>query len=143
MIDLFPNETFFVQWVIFLIAFFVLRSLVFRPTLRLFEERKRQTEGERVRAEQLVEKTARLIEQVETKLGQARDKGLQQKETLLKEGYDYRNKISQDVRDESQKMMKEVQARIAKEGNVTRAKLREEAQKIGQIIAEKILERPL
>ncbi len=49
MIDLFPNETFPIMVGIYLVVLFVLNSLVFKPTLRLIEERGKQfgkTHGE-------------------------------------------------------------------------------------------------
>ncbi|MDO8644953.1 MAG: ATP synthase F0 subunit B, partial [bacterium] len=116
---------------------------IFRPTLRLFEERKKRTEGEQERAAALDEKAARTIQQVEQHLSQAREEGMGQKEKRLKEAYAFRNQVVQKMREEGQKRLQEVQARVEKEGQEAMKTLRRDVEKIGQQIAEKFLERPL
>ncbi|MFK8137401.1 MAG: ATP synthase F0 subunit B [Bdellovibrionales bacterium] len=57
------NSTFFIQFVIFLVAFMTLKSLAFNPYLKALEEREDRTKGQEQAAEDLYTETARLNEE--------------------------------------------------------------------------------
>jgi F-type H+-transporting ATPase subunit b len=143
MIDLMPNGTVFVQWGLFLAAFFVLNKLVFAPTLKVLDGRKEKIVNTKKRAEGLTLEAETLLSQVEDKITKARARGNQLKEEKLAEAFAQQAKVQAQVREENQLMLQKVHEKVEEEGRGASLQLKEYAQQIGLEIAEKVLERKI
>ncbi|MDO8461291.1 MAG: ATP synthase F0 subunit B [Deltaproteobacteria bacterium] len=143
MIDLYPNETFFIQWALFLTAFLLLRQFVFLPTLTILKVRREKTEGAREKAARLEKETSQIFSQIEVVLAGARNEGMKLKEALRQEALVSQAEVLKRVRETHQKKMSEAQEQIEKEGLEATLQLRQYAQQLGHDFAEKILERPI
>lgn len=81
----FPNETVFIQFLIFLATLFVLNRFVFIPFLAIIEERRKKTTMALREAEHLAKKTEELVSEWERKVGIYKDHIRQTREHLRQE----------------------------------------------------------
>jgi len=137
------DYTVLVQIASFLLFWFFLNKLVFTPFRRVIEEREQRTDGVKTETESLIEERARLQEEVESHIAQARTEGKNIKEAILQEALRTRERllnqaqgnaaqVLQTARDEVQQEIQRVQGLIAKE-----------AEAIAQQMAETILGRKI
>lgn len=81
----FPNETVFIQFLIFLATLVVLNRLVFIPFLAIIEERRKKTTKALLEAEHLTKKTGELNAEWQRKMGIYKDHIRQTREHLRQE----------------------------------------------------------
>jgi F-type H+-transporting ATPase subunit b len=129
------------QIVLFLVLWFILSKVLFRPYLSLLEERERRTEGAQHDAAQLQQESVRLRAQYEEKIAQAQAAGYVAKEAILQEGRQQCEKILSDARAEAQTILdgvrREVESQIDKERQLAAA----EAETLAREMVGKILGR--
>lgn len=143
MIDLLPNATVFIQWFLFLAAYFILSRFVFSPTLKIIKERHDKTELEKENTAKILQKAETLFAEVEAKLEEARRRGSQLKEAHLSAAYSEQATLQSLVRSQNQKMLEDLHQKIKKEGDAARLQLQQDVQVMGQKIAEIVLERAI
>lgn len=143
MIDLFPNETILFQWLLFMTALWALHFGIFRPALRLIRERGERTEGERQRAEQLMAHAESLLQACEQKIVEARTTGLKDRENRLREGEGKGREIVGQAREGIGKELDKMRHRLESSQREASLHLKQYAEELGKMIAEKVLERPL
>lgn len=142
MIDLIPNPVHLgFQMAIFLITLFGLHLLVFRPVLRLIDKRKSMTEGYRLEAEELGQRTETLIEQYEGKLKTAREAGLAAKGELTKSGEVQAGKILAACRHEVEESLDQHRKDLQAEAKEAQLALRKYTRDLSEEMAEKVLGR--
>ena len=120
------DATFFIYFGVFWLLFFMLRSLVFRPTMELFDEREKAIDGAKAEAKKL-EKTAEgkleafegEMAKVRAEVGAERDK----------------------MRAETDKIVAEAEAEMAKQAAEIRAEIAKSSPLLARQIAEKLLGR--
>ena len=66
------DSTFLVQLVLFSLLTLVLKPLLFDPMLKLFEERERRTDGAKLQARKIDEKSASALSKYESEMAKAR-----------------------------------------------------------------------
>ncbi len=143
MIDLLPNITLVYQWVIFMVAVLTLHFVVFRPTLRILDERKSRTEGEKEAAHALEEKSRDLLAQVEKGMEEARQTGVRKKEELRSVAAKFSEDVLKKTRLELEKKMEETRTTVARESKEAALQLRQQARDLARDIAVKVLEREI
>lgn len=116
--DLIPNFTLFIQLVIFLATFGVLRFFVFRPYLALLHRRQEKTEGLKARATAAWERSEKLRLEYEIFMREERKKlGAWMEEERNKIAEDERmvlQKARNSVEEELQALRKNIQAEISR-----------------------------
>ena len=139
IIDL--DGTFFLQLAIFVVAFFVLRALLFKPAIALFEAREEAIEGAARDALQF----EREAEEKETAFAeQMRDvrlKGAALREELRAKGKADEAELLSEVRSETDKELTEAEAQLTKAAEEARAKIQAETPALARQIASKLLDR--
>lgn len=80
------NSTLFFQIVNFLLLVWILNRLIFRPFLRVIEEREKKTLGARTQASDLELQAKDLKEKHESGMSEARSRGLSEKEVIRGQG---------------------------------------------------------
>jgi F-type H+-transporting ATPase subunit b len=129
------------QIVLFLVLWFILGRVLFRPYLRLLEDRERRTTGAQHDAVDLEREGARLRAQYEEKIAQAQAAGYTAKEAILQEARQQRERVLSQARDEASAMLegvrREVESQMQKERQLAAA----EARTIAQEMVSKILAR--
>ncbi len=142
MIDLIPNPVHLaLQMAIFLVTLFGLNFLVFRPVLRLIEKRKSLTEGYRLEAEGLSQKTEGLIDQYENKMKAAREDGLGAKAQLTKSGELKAGEILQASRQAVEASLEQHRHELQGEAKEAQLALRKYTRDLSEEMAQKILGR--
>lgn len=137
------DYTVLIQVVAFLLFWFLLTRLLFKPFLAILEEREQRTEGVKAKAAALREEGERLLKEYEYAIAKARDEGRAAKEAIVQEGRQARERLLAQAREEAARMLEAVREEIQKELQRGRELAAREAQAIGQQMAEKILGRKI
>lgn len=143
MIDLFPNETVLYQWFLFMVALVTLNWGIFRPVLRILEERKKGSSGARAEAKGLEERVMELSAVCEKKLDEARLSGAKKKAEIRQMGERHVEELLKKTRQETDAKMTEVHASIEAQARETSLKLKQYSQELAREITSKVLEREI
>lgn len=135
------DYTVIVQAVAFLVFWFLLTKLLFKPFVGLLEERERRTEGVKAEAAALREEGERLLKEYEYAIAKARDEGRAAKEKIVQEGRQARERLLGQAREDASRTLEAVRAETEKELKKGREIAAGEAQAIAQQMAEKIIGR--
>ena len=131
------------QIVLFLVLWFVLSKVLFRPYLKLLDERESKTAGALHDTADLEREGARLKAQYEERIAQAQAAGGAAKEAILQEARQRREQVLSQARQEATSMLElvrqEVESQMGKERQLAAA----EAATVARQMASKILGRNL
>ena len=143
MIDLAPNITLLFQCGIFFIALIVLHFFIFKPSLLVIEERKKQSQGSSEVADKLTHETEEMTKLCEKKMEEARALGIRKKIEKMDAGEKFRDSLLKKIRADVDAKLEEVSTKIKNESQKASALLNTSAQNMAQSIAAKILEREI
>ncbi|MGH7829798.1 MAG: ATP synthase F0 subunit B [Candidatus Binatia bacterium] len=135
------DYTIIVQIVSFLLLWFFLSRLLFRPFLRLLEEREQRTEGARAEAALLREEAERLRAEYEEQVMRAKDEGASIKEALRHEAAKARERLLGEARETASRRLEAMRAEMQRELQRGRELGAREADAVGAQMVEKILGR--
>jgi F-type H+-transporting ATPase subunit b len=139
MIDL--NFTVIFQLAIVLILMVALSSLVFKPFLRVVEERKDWIEGAEKKARALQQRSEELMERYRDSMSAAQAQGASIREEIRKEGLTQETEILQKAMEEANQFLEGMKGKIQEESQAARASLRLQARNLSRELAEKMLGR--
>lgn len=139
MIDL--DYTILVQAALFFVAFFVLRSLVFRPMVAVFEERDRSIEGARRDVKLMEREASKNRKTLEAQMDKVRVQAAEERDRLRAEGKHLETRILDEVRAETQKQLVEADSQIAYEAQKIRGEIKATVPSLAKEIAGKLIER--
>jgi F-type H+-transporting ATPase subunit b len=131
------------QVVIFVILWLILSPLLFRPYLKVLEEREQRTSGTLHDTDELEHEGARLKSQYEEKIAQAQSAGAAAKEAILQHARQAREKILGDARDEAARHLEAVRQEVQRQLAQERGLAATEVSGLAREMASKILGRPL
>ena len=135
------DRTMLFQSAIFVLLIVVLSPLLFKPVLRLFEERERRTEGARFDARVMQDKAEELLEQYQTKLEEVRRVSAHERERLRTETLQLESRILGEARAATAKFVEEGRAQIEREAAKVRKEMNAQRQTIAREIGSKVLGR--
>ena len=141
MIDL--NFTVIFQLAVVLILMVALSSLVFRPFLRVVEERKDWVEGAEKKARALQQRSEELMERYRDSISAAQAQGASIREEIRKEGLTQETEILQKAMEEANRFLEGMKRKIQEESQTARAGLRLQARNLSRELAEKMLGRSI
>ena len=131
------NATLFLQILHFLILIFILNRLMFRPTLKVINERA-----------QFIEKTKEEIENIEVKTTELAEKCISMEKDARRNAGDERSKMNAEAKDVAEKLFQETKEEIAvireKVDNDIKAQLGDAKtflQREAEILADEITEK--
>jgi F-type H+-transporting ATPase subunit b len=124
-----------------MIAFVILNFGVFRPVLRILEERKAKTVGEKETARHLTEKSQEMRTLYDKRIEEARLEGIRKKETLRNSGEKYVEDLLKKTRGETEASMEVARGDIDRQSKEAALQLRQQARDLGREITVKVLER--
>ena len=130
-----------IQGLIFLLILWFLNKILFKPILKILQQREEKTEGFLNQADQVGEKAEKTLEQYNEKFRQARKEALELKRKLVLEGTAKREVEIDKARKESQGFLEEMRRNIAEEAEQTKKTLHQQVDALGQIVAQKALGR--
>lgn len=137
------DYTVFIQIVAFIVLWFLLSKLLFKPFLGLIEERERRTEGVKAEAQALVEEGERLRAEYESAIAKVREEGNAVKEAVLNEARQKRERLLAQAREEAAGHLATVREEIREELARGRQAAVREAEAIAREMAEKVLGRKI
>jgi len=130
-----------VQGFIFLLVLWFLNKILFKPILKILQERDERTEGFLNQADQVGEKAEETLERYNEKFRQARKEALELKRKIILEGVGKREAVIDKARKEAQGFLEEMRKSLVEEAERTKKTLRQQVDAIGQIMAQKALGR--
>lgn len=135
------DGTLFIQLGLFLVMAFLVTNWLFKPYLRMREEREAGIDGARQEAENMTAQARARLADYEAKLGEARARAYDEQRKLRTEATSYQAEVTGKARDESAKAMSESRATLAGEVERARADLMPQAESLAQAMASKLLGR--
>ena len=141
MIEL--NFTVIFQLAILLILMVALSQIVFKPFLRVLQERKDWVEGAEQKARELQQRMEELMEQYRDSMSAAQAQGAAIRDEIRKQGLAKETEILQKAMEEANRFLEGMKAKIQEEGLAARAGLRLHAQNLSREMAEKMLGRSI
>lgn len=139
IIDL--DGTIWIQLSLFGIAFFLLRPLVFRPMIALFEARESAIEGSKLDALRLQDEAAAETEEFDEEMRRLRLQAGEERDRLRAEGKRLERTVLDRVREETDKQLADADAQLAGEATKLRAEVKASVPALAQQIASKLLNR--
>lgn len=139
IIDL--DGTFFVQLGIFFVAFLVLRSLVFKPMVALFEAREAAIDGAKDEAARLSAEAATAGQSFDEELRKVRAQAASEREALRTDAQKREREILEAVKAETEKSAAEAQTKLDASAAELRSSLNASIPGLAKEIASKLLQR--
>ena len=139
IIDL--DGTIWIQLGLFGIAFFLLRPLVFRPMIALFEARENAIEGAKLEALRLQDEAAAESEEFDEEMRRLRLQAGEERDRLRAEGKRLERTVLDRVREETDKQLAEADKQLATEASKLRNEINASVPLLAKQIASKLLNR--
>ncbi|MBU6283051.1 ATP synthase F0 subunit B [bacterium] len=143
MLQLPPDETFYVEILLFLAFAAIMSKLVWTPLLHVLHERSKRTIGAQKEAVAMKEEAAEMQKRMEATIEQARIAGNDAGEAVRRDAEAEERRILDAAHAEASRALDDVRKRVAAETEQARAELRTSAQALAATAAERILERPV
>lgn len=128
------DGTLLVHVVIFFVAMLLLRALVFKPMIALFQAREQAIDGARAEARQMEKDASKKADAFEDEMRKVRIEAGAERDKLRQEGLRLERAILEKVRQETQATIAAADERITTEG----AKLRREIQQSVPLLAREM-----
>jgi len=135
------NATLFVQVMHFLILVLVLHLILFRPILKLMDDRINHVDKLEKESEDIESKITQLASDRVTLEKNARREAVKERASFEKEGYEMAEKILHDTREEIAAIRGDVGLDIARQIEEARKSLQHEATLLVDELTEKVMDR--
>ncbi len=135
------DRTVFVQMAVFVMLILVLSPLLFKPVLRLFEERERRTEGARSAARAMQDKAEELLRRYEAKLDEVKRAAAAERDRLRNETLRLEAEIVEKARQANTRIVEQGRSQIEGEVSAIRRELGAYSQRIAKEIGASVLGR--
>jgi F-type H+-transporting ATPase subunit b len=135
------DGTLFVQLAIFMVAFFVLRSLVFRPIMALFDAREQAIDGERSDARRMEREANEKAARYDDAMRRLRVAAAEERERLRQDGVRLERTILDKVRADTQKEMDTAERNLDAEARAVRREMETTVPALAKDVASRLLGR--
>lgn len=135
------DGTLLVHVVIFFVAMLLLRALVFKPMIALFQAREQAIDGARAEARQMEKDAAKKADAFEEEMRKVRIEAGAERDKLRQEGLRLERAILEKVRQETQATIAAADERIAVEGAKLRREIQQSVPALARQMASKLLGR--
>jgi F-type H+-transporting ATPase subunit b len=135
------DSSIFIQIVNFVVLIFILNAIFYKPIRKILLERKKKIQGYEEGIQGLHDDAAESEQTFQTKVGEAKAKGFQEKEALKQAGQEDEKRLLDEINQKAQADLEAVRAQIAKDAEDARRSLKGETEAFSAAIAEKILGR--
>ena len=141
MLKIPPDYTFLVQIVIFVALWIVLKRLWIDPALRIIRERTARSDGAIAEARAIQAEAERLRAEHAAALDEVKTVAQREMQEVLREAEAQQKRLIDQARAEAQRTLGEVRGRVAEEVAIARRGIRDSAEEVARIVAEKVLGR--
>ena len=139
MIEL--NWTFLVQMVNFLVLMFVLNKILYKPILKILDERDDKIVGGQQRIKKLEEENQQMLQEYTDKIYTGRVEALEAKNSARKAAEAQANEIIVEARKKAEEMIAQVRLEMAQEVEKSQKDIETELDSMAASIAGRILGR--
>jgi F-type H+-transporting ATPase subunit b len=139
MIDI--NLTIVIQVVQFLLLLFILNRFLFRPTINLIEEREKKIITWKEETKNFHESMQERLQSYENQILEAKAQAQEQQELVTVELQKEEDKKLDAVSEEAVGIVVSTREKLQEETELLRGQLREQAEEMSQLVAEKVLGR--
>lgn len=133
--------TLLIQFGIFLVMLLILSRALFKPYLKLRDDRHKGIEGAREDAHAMEAKARAIVADYDTKLTAARQRGNDERQKLRVEGANHERQVVGAARDEAQKALTAARGQIDAQAKTARTQLEQSSTALARQIVHKILGR--
>ncbi len=133
------NKWFFVQLANFLLLLFVLNIILFKPMLRLFQEREKNTTGFLNDAKAMDKEKDEVLSQIDSKLAGARDRAKAVFEKFSTEGIEIQKLAVDSAQNEAVEINRKSKEEIETATDKARAALKADIENFSNKIVEKLV----
>ncbi len=133
------NKWFFAQLINFLVLLILLNYILFRPLLRLFKERDERINGSLNKARAVDKEREDLLQEMDAKLSDARNKAKTEFEESSKEGLARQRSYIDEATRQAVEINKKAKEDIEAEVKKAKETLRSEVESFSRIIVEKMI----
>ena len=141
MVSIELDITFFIQIGLFLLLVYILNVLIYKPVLKVMEERGKKISGMEADAVLADKEVEDKLASYRLELDKARQSGSADRATLKKEGLDKEVELLGAAHAEAQKTLSAAKDKIAKEVDSALAILKGMTEEMGKDIADKVVGR--
>jgi F-type H+-transporting ATPase subunit b len=139
IIDL--DGTIFVQLVIFFMAFFILKALVFKPMMALFDAREEAIDGARREAKELVREAEKKGASFDDEMREVRREAGAERDKLRAEGLRLEREMLEKVRAETSETLSAAEKKLNQEAEQVRTEMKTQVPLLARKIASQLLGR--
>jgi F-type H+-transporting ATPase subunit b len=143
VLQILPDLTLAIQIVLFLFFIWIMNVLLFRPTLKVLEEREQRIDGARSRAAQLEAGVEGAIERHTARVREARGAGEKGRAQLVQEALVEEERIASEGRAQAAETSARIRETIGREAASARVELEAQARQFASLITEQILGRKI
>ena len=133
------NKWFFYQLANFLLLLIFLNIFLFKPFLRLFKERNDRTQGALDDAKALDSEKDTMIEEIESKLTEARGRARTAFEDLSNEGLETQKQVLNEAQKEAVEINRKAKEELEATVNGVRSSLKSDIESFSKKIVEKLV----
>ena len=137
------DATFLIQLGVFLFLFLLLRSLFFKPVIKLVEARHQATHVRRAEAEKLAHEAEELNAQIKQRLAESRATAQKERVELESQAQAESRAIVRQAREACLKLAADSRDQMTAQTEQVQATLQSEIESIGAIVVSKVLGRPI
>jgi len=142
-LNLTPNLTLIIQMVIFLVLMVALDKILFKPMMRVINERKARTVGRREAAANASTKADTIWEDYQKGLASARSQADASRMEIIREAEGRRQEITDAALKEAEATVAKLRADIRSEAEKASDKVKAEVDSMAKAMAEKIMGRAI
>lgn len=135
------DKTIVVQFLIFIVALYILNSLFFKPLLELADRREKLTKGTVQEAKDLTEKAEQAITNYNDKIEIARSEAVEKRTEIRKEAQTAAETTISEARAESQKSLKQYKNDLNLHIDQLKETMKPEVDALARDIASRVLDK--
>jgi F-type H+-transporting ATPase subunit b len=121
----------------------VLNRFLFKPLRAIIDERQRRSDEGRGKLEEAQATQAQRLDEIEARLREARREAHEIREQALRAGRGRRDELMGQARQQAHGLIEEARAEIAADLETARHDLEAEAERLSEMITERVLGRPV
>lgn len=137
------DATLFIQLGVFLFMLIVLRTLLFKPVIRLIEARHNATVGTMKTAADLQKAASQLTSDFNAKMEQVRTEAAAERNAILGRAKQNERNVIGEAKEQTERVMTQMRSQANLEMADTLQKLEAETRTMAGLLVEKVLERSL
>ncbi|MGD0821009.1 MAG: ATP synthase F0 subunit B [Desulfomonilia bacterium] len=135
------NFTLIIQMINFFLLIFILNKILYKPILKILEEREQRIEGQQQQAKKIIEDGQVILTDYNKKLYDAKIDAMNTKNAARNEASEQANGIIEDSRKKSEEIITRMQQEMASELTQAKKELDPELSVMAATIAQQILGR--